>query len=117
MGSFQFVDGIGADRATKRLIKSHAMKGKNAGRKIHRRSRLDIVRQKLPRPVHIQGEDDKSAVVITALPAPDATLKISRSLCHVLLTLSCPLALNPGALRIINQCEHGLLWIWFNSIR
>lgn len=40
--SFEFIDSTKSDRLTKRLVRSHAMKGKNAGKKLHRRSRLDL---------------------------------------------------------------------------
>jgi hypothetical protein len=41
---FHFVDATTGDRQAKRLARSHVMKGKNAGRKIHRRSRLEAYR-------------------------------------------------------------------------
>jgi hypothetical protein len=37
---YAFIDGSKNDRATRRQARSHAMRGKNAGRKLHRRSRL-----------------------------------------------------------------------------
>lgn len=40
--NFQFIDGTKHDRETRRLARSHAMKGKNAGRKLHRRSRKEL---------------------------------------------------------------------------
>ncbi|KAF2736683.1 hypothetical protein EJ04DRAFT_575109 [Polyplosphaeria fusca] len=39
---YQFIDATRSDRATKRAIRSHAMRGKNAGKKHNRRSRLAI---------------------------------------------------------------------------
>jgi hypothetical protein len=38
---FQFIDGTKHDGATRRLARSHVMKGKNAGRKLNRRSRKE----------------------------------------------------------------------------
>ncbi|KAL7793963.1 hypothetical protein V8C43DRAFT_280773, partial [Trichoderma afarasin] len=40
---FYFVDGAQTNRAAKKLARSHVMKGKNAGKKFHRRSRLQLV--------------------------------------------------------------------------
>lgn len=39
-GSFIFVDGLQNDRPTKRLMRRHVMQGKNAGKTIHRPSRM-----------------------------------------------------------------------------
>lgn len=38
--TFYFVDGAQTNRAAKKLVRSHVMKGKNAGKRFHRRSRL-----------------------------------------------------------------------------
>ncbi|PKS08008.1 hypothetical protein jhhlp_006620 [Lomentospora prolificans] len=38
--SFHFVNGIETDRASKRLMRRHVMKGKNLGKKLHRPSKL-----------------------------------------------------------------------------
>lgn len=40
--TFYFVDGIHADRGAKRLMRRHVMKGKNAGKRLHRPSRLAL---------------------------------------------------------------------------
>ncbi|PNP47968.1 hypothetical protein THARTR1_10387 [Trichoderma harzianum] len=40
--TFYFVDGAQTNRAAKKLARSHVMKGKNAGKKLHRRSRLQL---------------------------------------------------------------------------
>lgn len=45
--TFFFVDGTETSRAAKKLIRSHVMKGKNAGKKLHRRSRLEVAPQRL----------------------------------------------------------------------
>ncbi|MBV36668.1 MAG: hypothetical protein CMP47_14640 [Rickettsiales bacterium] len=42
--NFAFIDCTKSDRSTKKLVRSHAMKGKNAGKTHHRRSRLDLSR-------------------------------------------------------------------------
>ncbi|KAK3949828.1 hypothetical protein QBC32DRAFT_266050 [Pseudoneurospora amorphoporcata] len=39
---FQFIDSTKTDRVTRRLVRSHAMKGKNVGKVLHRRSRLEL---------------------------------------------------------------------------
>src|ERR1700712_2166697 len=38
--TFHFVDGAQVGRTNRSLIRSHVMKGKNAGRKVHRPSKL-----------------------------------------------------------------------------
>ncbi|KAF4465537.1 hypothetical protein FALBO_7621 [Fusarium albosuccineum] len=40
--TFFFVDGVHADRASKRLMRRHVMKGKNAGKTFKRQSRLSL---------------------------------------------------------------------------
>ncbi|KAJ9632781.1 hypothetical protein H2204_007656 [Knufia peltigerae] len=45
--TFAFIDSSKVDRLSQRLVRSHAMKGKNAGKRHHRRSRLDLNRHQL----------------------------------------------------------------------
>jgi hypothetical protein len=88
-------------------MRSHVMKGKNAGKTFHRASRLDLARQ---RPCHYTG-----LLRTSRAPNEDETSADSRSLCpitiprnigNVLLTFSFPLELTPDSLKIINQCKH-----------
>ncbi|KAL3703951.1 hypothetical protein TMatcc_009641 [Talaromyces marneffei ATCC 18224] len=41
---FLFVDGIQTGKTARQRIRRHVMNGKNAGKKVHRRSRLDLLR-------------------------------------------------------------------------
>ncbi|UKZ73630.1 hypothetical protein TrVFT333_001278 [Trichoderma virens FT-333] len=61
--TFFFVDGAQTDRAAKKLVRSHVMKGKNAGKRFHRRSRLQLALPRLhagERAVILRQELDKS---------------------------------------------------------
>ncbi|GKZ71396.1 hypothetical protein AnigIFM50267_007437 [Aspergillus niger] len=41
---FLFVDGVQIGKTARKQIRRHVMNGKNAGKKVHRRSRLDLIR-------------------------------------------------------------------------
>ncbi|EHK20396.1 uncharacterized protein TRIVIDRAFT_48760 [Trichoderma virens Gv29-8] len=61
--TFFFVDGAQTDRAAKKLVRSHVMKGKNAGKRFHRRSRLQLALPRLhagERTVILRQDLDKS---------------------------------------------------------
>ncbi|CVL00695.1 uncharacterized protein FMAN_10039 [Fusarium mangiferae] len=57
--NFFFVDGLNADKTSKKLMRRHVMKGKNAGKTFHRPSRTNQVIQyrlmeRIPRPLATQ---------------------------------------------------------------
>ncbi|KAF5245621.1 hypothetical protein FANTH_7257 [Fusarium anthophilum] len=57
--NFFFVDGLNADKTSKKLMRRHVMKGKNAGKTFHRPSRTNQVVQyrpmeRIPRPLATQ---------------------------------------------------------------
>ena len=86
--SFLFVDGVQADKSSKRLLRRHVMKGKNAGKTVHRRSRLPKCRPKIN----------------------DTTADSSRSVRdfeRTYLTVSPSFSISPDSLRVINDCEDG----------
>ncbi|KAL7908079.1 hypothetical protein GGI35DRAFT_486222 [Trichoderma velutinum] len=61
--TFYFVDGAQTNRAAKKLVRSHVMKGKNAGKKFHRRSRLQLAPPRLnagERTIILRQDLDKS---------------------------------------------------------
>ncbi|KAL9473213.1 hypothetical protein ACSS6W_007593 [Trichoderma asperelloides] len=61
--AFHFVDGIQTNRAAKKLVRSHVMKGKNAGKRFHRRSRRQLAPPRLnvgERTIILRRDLDKS---------------------------------------------------------
>ncbi|KAF4448617.1 hypothetical protein F53441_7993 [Fusarium austroafricanum] len=53
--TFFFVDGLHADKSSKKLMRRHVMKGKNAGKTFHRPSRANHAQyQRIPRPFATQ---------------------------------------------------------------
>ncbi|CCT71038.1 uncharacterized protein FFB20_07445 [Fusarium fujikuroi] len=57
--NFFFVDGLNADKTSKKLMRRHVMKGKNAGKTFHRPSRTSQIVQyrpmeRIPRPLATQ---------------------------------------------------------------
>ncbi|KAL7943490.1 hypothetical protein V8C42DRAFT_329199 [Trichoderma barbatum] len=61
--TFYFVDGAQTNSAAKKLIRSHVMKGKNAGKRFHRRSRLQLEPPRLnagERTIILRRDLDKS---------------------------------------------------------
>lgn len=99
--SFLFVNGIKPDRTALRQIRSHAMRGKNAGRVLPprqaRHSRRGPARglarkEQLPKPASQEG--DRCVI-----------LEPSRcSLRDVMRTQRTPLELTPAALQVVSKC-------------
>lgn len=103
--TFHFVNGSKVDRNARRLLKSHVMKGKNAGKKIHRQSRLNAVShnpsrwEALQLTHHASHEARLLAYSRSTWPATN-----SRALGNVLLTASYPAQLTPYSTQVVNQC-------------
>lgn len=64
---FQFIDSTKTDRVTRRLVRSHAMKGKNVGKVLHRRSRLELDLH-APRPSTKKASCTSSSTARNLLP-------------------------------------------------
>ena len=81
---FFFIDGMHADRAAKRRMRRHVMKGKNAGKTFQRRSKagLQLVRRQ---------------------PVANG---ISRSICNPLLTFPFPVVVTPVEGKTISDCKY-----------
>lgn len=96
--TFHFIDGLQPDRTSKKLMRRHVMKGKNAGKKIHRASR-----DGLSKDVHW------IKAVNTSDPHGDRSVdlgRVDRKFGDTILTGSFPMvAVNRCSLNIINQCE------------
>ncbi len=105
--SFFFVDGTQVNKTTRKLMRSHVMKGKNAGRTIHRPSKLDLTKgspyhyQPLQRDRYLPDEDATSAKQIQSYPTV-----IARNIGNLFVTLSFPLELTANSLDIISQCQY-----------
>jgi hypothetical protein len=103
--SFQFVDSANIDNITRKSIRSHVMKGKNARRTVHRQSRLSLTTNWLPPPSH-------KATTQRTLQAPhkdedpiSMSMQVSRNLGSVFLTFRFPIELTPHSIKVVNQCE------------
>lgn len=94
---FHFVDGIGADRASKRLMRSHVMKGKNAGKTLHRRTRPGARRQRS----EVITKCRESEIAECQLASPVDT---SLMLGSLLRTLSTPVDFTRYSLGVIHKC-------------
>lgn len=100
--SFQFVDGTNIDNITRKTIRSHVMKGKNARRTVHRPSRLTLTRRPPPghkaaqrTPRESRKEEDSTSI----------SMNVSRNLGSLFLTVKFPIELTPHSVKVVNQCE------------
>ena len=105
---FQFVDGLNPDRASKRRMRQHVMKGKNAGRTVQRKSRLDVLAKwhnapadvnisTIAKPLveeerHGNGED---------MPVPDPEMRFGGAF----QSLALPVEVAAYPMKVINDCE------------
>lgn len=97
-GAFHFVDVLRTDKASKRLMRRHVMKGKNAGRTIHRRARREAPRCRRPEIVTSRREEETE---VQKLKSPAA---MPQCLQRQTLGLSTPVGLTPYSLGVINKC-------------
>lgn len=111
MTTFYFLDGRDADPESKRLMRRHVMKGKNAGKRIHRGSRLALqkaraVAAKYPdnplQPVvhysYQQRVRDMNWIYLSLGSA-------ARSFGNVLQPFSLPFEVTVETLSVINRCR------------
>lgn len=109
--TFYFVDGIAADRASKKLMRRHVMKGKNAGKTFHRPSRVAVEKARRPaaleRPGALphQGFDQEGRYAYWMRLSERREI---RSIENVILPFSLPVEVTPKSLMVINQCKQGL---------
>lgn len=108
--TFYFIDGLQADRASKKLMRRHVMQGKNVGKKFHRPSK--VAAEKVRRQAVGEGPDHDSL----RAPCHDPegrhaySMRLSartamRSAKHVLLPFSLPVEVTPRLLAVMNQCK------------
>ncbi|KAL6401646.1 hypothetical protein AUP68_15523 [Ilyonectria robusta] len=103
--TFFFIDGIQPDRASKRRMRRHVMKGKNAGKTFHRPSRLGRANHQpnttvVPPPLPVSRQPNKQRHYTDWICVSSNTI---RSCGNALLTFSLPVAVSPYSLKIINE--------------
>lgn len=110
---FLFVDGVETDQAARQQIRRHVMNGKNAGKKVHRRSRLDVIR---PTPYYRKqkaSQNCESQTIETEHRSKDQNLAYPimthRSLGNPFLTLSYPVQTTSYTINVFNQCKQKYL--------
>lgn len=97
--TFQFVDtSAKVDSTTRKLMRSHVMKGKNAGKTVHRRSRRELGAGRAT-------YDD------TSFPENEARMRsseelgpVAKSLGSALRTFQFPVELSENALKSVDNC-------------
>lgn len=97
--TFIFIDGVQPTKSSKRLMRHHVMKGKNAGKRFHRSSRtaLNTHEPRVFEPTrHIQPWSHVEKKPVSS---------VDRSFGDAILTSSLPMVeIHPHSLNIINQC-------------
>ncbi|ETS77712.1 hypothetical protein PFICI_09774 [Pestalotiopsis fici W106-1] len=102
--AFQFVEGFQPSRANKRLIRRHAMIGRNAGKSVHRASRLSLATKQPPRQCSLprrsfvtlhHGDAQKNEIT--------GPVSILASLGDGFLSCSLPVEFTPSSLRVVSQ--------------
>jgi len=108
--TFHFVDGSDkVDRVTRKSMRSYVMKGKNAGKTVHRRSRLDLGAGRTPcNDASVPNEKARK-------PNTEELGPVARNLGNVLRTFRFPVKLSESSLESIDQCKYGCTWM--NQLR
>ncbi|CAK7204242.1 hypothetical protein SEUCBS139899_006997 [Sporothrix eucalyptigena] len=108
MAGFMFVDGMQNDRSTKRQMRRHVMKGKNAGKTIHRPSRLAQNK--------VAKASDQSTTNSNSTSSPSSTssaeecssrLNLTRRFGSVVATIRTPVEINSLAWQVIDDYFNG----------
>ncbi|KAI5461788.1 hypothetical protein BGZ63DRAFT_424645 [Mariannaea sp. PMI_226] len=104
---FFFVDGIQPDRASKRLMRRHVMKGKNAGKTINRPSRLQLAKQRPGTLSHLTcphtSHRPNASQCLSKGWIKTSPYAIHGNLGGGLFTFMLPVKVTPDALRIIHE--------------
>ena len=113
---FFFIDGIQADKTSKRLMRRHVMKGKNAGRTLHRPSRT---KQRVSRSqaqfvstlatCDTANEHEQHDNALDWLLPLSPAFMVSKRLGNGL-SLGVPIQVTRESLEVINECKHGHTW-------
>lgn len=110
---FLFVNGVHPGKAARKQIRHHVMNGKNAGKKIHRRSRLDLIR----RNPYYQKQKDSQKCEPQIFKKPvnrmDQSLACPimnhQNLGNPFLTLSYPVQTTSYTINVFNQCNNSII--------
>ena len=115
---FEFIDGTRCDRFTRRVARSHAMKGKNVGRKLNRRSRLGIGRLPTTKPKAALHDPKRSlpdrvvsggsSTVVRASLGKLSEPKSSDLLSERLLPETLPFDVSAQSRYVIKECTYAL---------
>lgn len=113
MQTFYFMDGIQPDAQSKKLMRRHVMKGKNAGRRINRPSRLALQEERKNKIVHdgIKKPIRAAETLNYKQRLRDADWiylslnSAARSFGNVLLPFSLKAQITPASLKVINTCK------------
>lgn len=110
--TFYFIDGMNAGRESKRLMRRHVMKGKNAGKAFHRPSRLALAEAR--RPGAVDGFYPQHARYCNQEGRYAYWMHLSArtamgSIGNVSLPFSLPVEVMPKSLMVINRCKQGLI--------
>lgn len=110
--TFYFIDGMKADRESKKLMRQHVMKGKNAGKTFHRPSRLALA--EAPRPGAADGFYPQHARYCNQEERYAYWMHLSErtamgSIGNMPLPFSLPVEVMPKSLTVINRCKQGLI--------
>ena len=99
--TFFFIDGIYADRASKRQMRRHVMKGKNVGKTLNRPSRWKQLDSKKisVRSVQYDGGADDGNSTAPIIPA-------CGTLSNTSVVFWLPVEVTPQSLRVIHECEY-----------
>jgi hypothetical protein len=107
---FLFVDGVHIGKSARKQIRRHVMNGKNAGKKVHRRLRLDLIR---PTPYYHKREISQQCehqIVEKQVIRIDQSLACPvmnhRNLGNPFLTLSYPVETTSYTINVFNECKH-----------
>jgi hypothetical protein len=104
---FHFIDVSNTDRTCLALARRHAMKGKNSGRKLHRRRSKPGARGGPDIPEYAYRYDSQHGTKNYTARQHRVTYPIDMAhhLGNILVTFPFPIELTPGSLHIISTCK------------
>lgn len=109
--SFHFVDTTQNDKASRRQVRRFVMKGKNAGKTVHRPSRMAALAKHHQQQANTSSSS--SSMALSRVTASDGDMEALFAYSGALATkyrdmyptFSLPVKVAPHSLKIINQCE------------
>lgn len=104
---FQFINNADIGHRSRRLIRSHVMKGKNAGRVLHPRRQRKAILQ--PTPAKQPARPARHCPDTEEEPGENEScglLWVDRQVGHELSWIALPFALTTDATVLLRQCRH-----------